>query len=469
MSTMNCDLVVLGDHLGGLAAAALAVRRGRHALLFESQEAGETRPLEYLNAITGGPEQESFLGRFFHEIGRSPFGPLGDDRIHFRVLSPPLQVILARHRVNIYPERTARTWELQREFGDVHRALAPLWQREEEFHEKIARVHPPPAAAASRSLPARAVANLAGFLRLQSLEREAERRGFPEFLGEQNLSAELTAALAAQAQGVSRRPAGALTWAAGVRALRIGQGGMYQNTSGQSGILRGLREIFVTAGGDTRPLVAIEGIDVPRSGGIRLHLAAGSVVRAERVIVDLPLAEALRLLPVDLAKAARRKGLEEREEHEYGLLEFGIRPACRPEGMGKYLVIAPSAEAPAGSGVLLAAQAGEIAETGDRYGMEAIAFFPHGAAAKGREHLLDRVRAVMPFLDESCVGAVEYRTGPAVRYTHERLTFRQREERIGTGWRPALFNHQRFTFLRNEEYAAVGLAEGIISGALALE
>lgn len=467
MTTVTCNLAVLGDHLGGFAAAALAVRRGKRVLLFETPEAEERRPLEYLNALTGGPEQEPGLARFFHEIGRSPFGPLGDDRIHFRALSPPLQVILAKHRLNIHAERTARAWEFQREFGDVHRALAGLWPQEEEFRDKAARLLPQPGDAASRSLPARALARVSGLLRLQALEREAKRRSFPEFIRDQYLPPELATALAAQAHGVTRRPA-ALTWAEGVRALRVGQGGLFQNASGQSGILRGLREIYLAAGGDVRPLVAVEGIDLPKSGGVRLHLAAGAVIRAERVIFDLPLAAALRLLPAEFAKTVKKKRIEEREEFAYGLLEFGIRPECRPEGMGKYLVIAPPAEAPAWSGVLLAAQPGEIAETGDRYGMEALAFFPRHAAGEGRTHLRERIRVVMPFLEETLVGDVEYRTGIAARYPPARLGLRQREERIGTGWRTELFLHRQCAFLRNEDYAAVGLAEGLLSGALAV-
>jgi hypothetical protein len=467
MTTLTCSLAVLGDHLGGLAAAALAVRRGRRVVLFETQETEEGRPLEYLNAVAGGPEQETALGRFFQEIGRSPFGPLGDDRIHFRALVPPLQVILERHRLNVYAERTARTWELQREFGEAHRALAPLGERDREFREKLDRLRPE--AAASHSLPARALSSVTGFLRLQALEREAVRPGFLEFLRGRDLPAELEAALLLLAQGVSRRSPSALSWSEGLAALRVGQGGVFQNASGQSGVLRGLRELFVSAGGETRPLVALEGLEVPRGGGARLHLAAGTVVRADRVVLDLPLADGLRLLPAELGKSLRKKGIEERTGGEYGLLEFGVLAERRPEGMGKYLVIAPPAAAPDGPGILLAAQPGEVAETGDRYGLEAIAFFPPGAAAAGRAAMLEQIRGVMPFLDESLAGEVAYRTGGAPRYTREQMGRAQREGRLGSWWRTALFAHPPLVFLRNEDYATTGLAEGIVSGALAVE
>lgn len=458
------NLAVLGDHLGGLAAAALAARRGQRVLLLETAASGTLRPFEQLNAVTGGPDADSGLGRLFQELGLAPFGPLGDDRIHFHALAPPLQICMPRHRVSLHADRTARAWELQREFGDVQRHLAALWQREEELREKFDRAAPQ-AGAASAALALRALASVSCFVRLQALEREGGRQDFPTFLGGQDLPQELRPLLAVQAQAVTRRPAAALTWAEGLRALRVANGGLYRNAAGQNGVLVGLRAQLIATGGDLRPLVALEGLDLPRTGGARLHLAAGGTVKADRVIVDLPLAEALRLLPAEPLRALSRKGLEERQERAYGLLEMTIGPGRRPVGMGDYLLIAPAGEDPYGSGVLLAAS-----DEGDdgRCSLEALGFFAAGAAPGGRERLLERVRTVVPFLDESLVAEPVYRSGDAPQFTRERLDRGQREERLAAGWRSSIFHQAPFTFLRNEDYASVGLAEGLLSGSIAL-
>ncbi|HEY5998088.1 MAG TPA: hypothetical protein VI078_02145, partial [bacterium] len=140
--TESYHLAVLGDHLGGLAAAALAARRGQRVLLLEHVASGPPLPLRLLNAIAGGPEHEPALARLFQELGLAPFGPLGDDRIHFHALAPALQVCLPGHRLSVHADRTARAWELQREFGEAHRALAPLAQEEEELRGRIERAAP---------------------------------------------------------------------------------------------------------------------------------------------------------------------------------------------------------------------------------------------------------------------------------------------------------------------------------------
>ncbi len=456
-------LAVLGDHLGGLAAAALAARRGQRVLLLETAASDTVRPFEQLNAVTGGPEADSGLGRFFQELGLAPFGPQGDDRIHFHALATPLQICLQRHRISLHADRTARAWEMQREFGDAQRALSPIWQREEELREKLDRVGPP-TGEANAALLGRALASVSGFVRLQALERETARQGFPAFLDEQSLTPELRSTLFAQAQAVVRRPGAGLTWAEGARALRVANGGLYRNAAGQGGILVGLRATLISTGGDLRPLVALEGVDLPRSGGARLHLAAGGAVKADRVIVDLPLGEGQGLIPADALRALTRKGLAECQEQAYGLLEMTLAPGRRPVGMGTYLVLAAEG-GDDGPAVLLAAS--DEADDGS-CALEALGFFPPDAAAGAREHLLARVRTVIPFLDESLIGEPVCRTGAAPRYTREHLGRGQRAERLATGWRTSIFHLPPFTFLRNEDYAAVGLAEGLMSGLIAL-
>ncbi len=464
--TESWDIAVVGDHLGGVAAAALAARRGRRVLLLETQEGGTVRPLEYLNGLAAPPELEPGLGRVFQEVGRSPYGPLGDDRIHFRALDPPLQVCLERHRVAFHPERTARTFELQREFGDAHRLLAPLWQREAALRERAERAAP---REASASLAGGALAGVSGYVRVAALEREAARPALSELLAGAGLPEDLAAALVVAVQAVTRRPGAGLSWGEGMRALRVAQGGVFQNAAGQGGVIAGLRSAFETAGGEARPLVALEGMEGARTGGVRLHLAAGGTVRADRVVVDLDVDAALALLPAAERESLERKGVAEREDREYGLLEGVLGPGRRPEGMGDFLAIAPPGAEAEGSALLLAMQPGWSLDPEGPCRFEALALFPPGAAdAGGAGWMMERLRTVMPFLDESLLESPVFRSGPAPLWSRERLGRAQREERVAAGHPTTVFRQGPYTFLRNADYATVGLAEALSSALVAL-
>jgi hypothetical protein len=246
-------------------------------------------------------------------------------------------------------------------------------------------------------------------------------------------------------------------------------GGIYQNAAGQGGVIAGLRSAFESAGGEARPLVALEGMEGGRGGGVRLHLAAGGTVRAERVVIDLDVAAALALLPAGEREALERKGVAEREDLEYGLLELELGPGRRPEGMGDLLAIAPPGDAAEGSAVLLAAQPGWNLDPGASCRFEALALFPPGGAdGGGPAWMMERLRTVLPFLDESLVEPPLFRGGPAPRWARERLGRAQREERLAGGYATSIFRQGPYTFLRNAEYATVGLAGGLVSGLVAL-
>ena len=128
-------------------------------------------------------------------------------------------------------------------------------------------------------------------------------------------------------------------------------------------------------------------------------------------------------------------------------------------------MISPGSDEPGAGDVLLAAVDDD--EQGG-CALEALGFCAPAEAAGFRERLLGRVRTILPFLDESLAGEPEYRLGSAPRFLRERLDRDQREERLAAGWRTSVFHQPPFTFLRNEDYAAVGLAEGLLSGFIAL-
>jgi hypothetical protein len=466
------DLVVIGDHLGGLSAAALAAKQGRRVLVFENtDEPPESRPMEYLNSICGSPEKEAGLGRFFHDLGLSPFGPLGDDLIHFGPLHPPLQVILHDHRINVFQDKVARNWELEREFGNVKRSLESIHRREEDFREHLFRYrHRRPAR--QRSAVGRAVDDARCFARLRALRREAEKETFSEFLTSLNLPPGLAEILVGQAQGVSRILPVSLPWSVGLRSLQVLQGGLFQNASGQSGILNGLKEAFLRFGGECRPLLTLESVELPRTEPVRLSLSAGGRVQSEKAVFDLPLEGSLSLLDPEVAKGLRRRRIGRAEEDwSYGLFRFRIRRDWRPECMGKYLVIDPRVDDREGSAMtlLLAGEPGIRPGGKGPFEMEVLGFSRAGGKGESRRRAIwERLTILMPFLEKGLEGEPEFSHGRFPRYALRDRHWRSLEEYYRTGRRITSFRLRQATFLRHENYVGTCLSEGIMSGVSAL-
>jgi hypothetical protein len=465
MVVYNYDLAVVGDHLGGLTAAAMNVRRGRRVLLLENtEESSDRRPLEYLNAICGGPDRESGLGTFFHEIGLSPFGPLGDDRIHFRPLLPPLQVIQDGHRTNIYQDRVARNWELEREFGNVQDALNTIQKMEEEFRERLYRFGQQ--RETKKGGVRRVTKKVGRYVRLKSLQREAEKLSLKEFLQSLSLDPELAGVMAGQVYGAARTEPSSLPWAVGLRAIGALQGGLFQNASGLSGILRGLKEAFVRYGGDVRPLLSLEGIDSQRGEAATLQLSAAGDFQADQVVIDLPLDSADIYLSKEMKETLRKRGLRRtQEEGRYGILRLPLKRSWAPECMGSYLVVDPSLERGGQKPTLLAAaEPGGKSSEPSSFALEVLGLFDLSADADPEEYILERMARIMPFLKESLEGEPDFAAGPYVRYHPQDRSWSQRDVYYRTGRLPSLFRLRKLTFLRNEDYITTGLAEGIFSG-----
>lgn len=465
MVVHNYDLAVVGDHLGGLAAAAASVRRGRRVLLLESTEDGsDGRPLEYLNAICGGPERESGLGTFFHELGLSPFGPLGDDRLNFRPMLPPLQVIQPGHRTNIYQDRVARNWELEREFGRVQERLNEIQKQEEAFRERLYRFGQQ--REAKKGSVRRATKKVGRYFRLKSLQREAEKLTLKEFFSSLDLDPQLAHVMAGQVYGAARTDPSRIPWAVGLRAIGALQGGLFQNASGLSGILRGLKEAFVRYGGELRPLVSLEGMDSPRGEAAILQLAAGGDFHAENIVVDLPLAKAETYLAPEMKAALEKKGLgRTSEEGRYGIVRLSLKRSWAPECMGSYLVIDPSF---AGAGraptLIAAAEPGGKSDDGDTFGLEILGLFDGAGPGEMKTYIRERMKQIMPFLEGSVAGEQDFQTGAYLRYHPQDRSWTQRDAYYRTGRLPSLFRFRRLSFLRNEDYITTGLAEGIFAG-----
>jgi hypothetical protein len=137
--------------------------------------------------------------------------------------------------------------------------------------------------------------------------------------------------------------------------------------------------------------------------------------------------------------------------------------------MGDFLAIAPPGEGEAEGAVLVATQPGWSIDPGGPCRLEAAALFAPGRAEEaGPGLIMDRLRTVLPFLDESLLDAPVFRSGPAPRWLRSRLGRSQREERLGGGYPTSVFRQPPFTFLRNADYATTGLAEALVSGLISL-
>jgi len=148
-----------------------------------------------------------------------------------------------------------------------------------------------------------------------------------------------------------------------------------------------------------------EGLEIASTGGVRIHLAAGASVRADRLVADVPLEHLLGCSPRLPSGRCGNKGLRMPIRGSTACLQF--RPSRRrpPEGMGKV----PRDRSPRGgrrcrakARFWLAAQPGEVAEREEPFRHGGPRVLPSGT--DGRDWILGRVREVLPFLDESLSG-----------------------------------------------------------------
>jgi hypothetical protein len=310
------------------------------------------------------------------------------------------------------------------------------------------------------------------FARLRALRREAEKETFFEFLASLDLPPGLADILVGQAQGVSRILPASLPWSVGLRSLQVLQGGLFQNASGQSGVLNGLKEAFLRFGGECRPLLTLESVELPRAEAVRLSLSAGGRVQSGQVVFDLPLERSLSFLDPEVVKGLRRRRIDQAEENwSYGLLRFRIRRDWRPECMGKYLVIDPSADDRKSSAMtfLLAGEPGNRPGGKGSFAMEVLGFSRAREDGESRRRAIwEKMTSLMPFLEKGLEGEPVFSCGQFPRYALRDRNWRSLEEYYRTGRRITSFRLRQATFLRNEDYVGTCLSEGIISGVNAL-
>jgi hypothetical protein len=96
-------------------------------------------------------------------------------------------------------------------------------------------------------------------------------------------------------------------------------------------------------------------------------------------------------------------------------------------------------------------------------------FRSEGGADEQKEALWQRLENIIPFLERNLVGEVRFRRGSFPCYLPRSRSWRALEGYYRTGRRSHAFRTRQVTFLRNEEYIATGLAEGLLTGIMAVK
>lgn len=137
------DVVVVGLRLGALAAGALLARRGFRVLLIGHDDLPAAYPIEtpqgpislYRTPFTVTAADSPALRRVFTELALSQ-----TFRRRATALDPCMQVVLPRHRIDYVGDAAELEREIKREFPEVERPIADLYDRLGRWNEAIDRM-----------------------------------------------------------------------------------------------------------------------------------------------------------------------------------------------------------------------------------------------------------------------------------------------------------------------------------------
>lgn len=133
MITRSYDVIVAGFRPGGLLAGALLAKRGLRVLVLQQEEEGSNAQGKHLFPSHRYPfmglEHPDFLGAAFDQLTIHP-----SERRALKPMVPGFQVILPRHRVDVYADDRLKA-ELTREFRDEAVLLEAFYTRAKEEAE----------------------------------------------------------------------------------------------------------------------------------------------------------------------------------------------------------------------------------------------------------------------------------------------------------------------------------------------
>lgn len=180
MTTLRCDVLVLGSSLGGLVAATYLARSGLRVIVVEEETHTKRPPLMREPFLLSGLEPSGPVQRVLRELGV----PL----IHQRELrreTPPVQLLLPGARIDLHRDAGAMAEEIDAH-GLARRAVAAAWLERVDAAAERARAglweEPPPPSGRAGTLGG--VATRARAPRLSAPVRvEASLPAPPEQLG----------------------------------------------------------------------------------------------------------------------------------------------------------------------------------------------------------------------------------------------------------------------------------------------
>jgi hypothetical protein len=352
------DVCVIGSHVGGLAAGALLARRGYRVLLVEHEAPGgsyedggyllPSAPL-LLPQLRSLPSAEAVLG----ELGLA-----SDAARLLEPVSPTLQIVLPRHRLDLPREPAARAAELRREWpadgARLEAALAELQRQFDAASPFLKAIPPLPpeglrerwamsrARRAAAAAPGAPPAILDQARPLEGVESHPLSRAllsFQRFLG--HLDGDPA-------------PLGLVRLLGG--ALR----GTHRMAGGPEALRDLLRRRIVEsrgdlAGGDAGPATAraleLEG---RRATAVRLA-GSNDVCVARAFVVSIEAGHLLGLFPAGAPGRLRSLLEKVAPVRELLALNLVVRAEALPPPLGEALLIAPGADEPRGAdGAVLA-------------------------------------------------------------------------------------------------------------------
>jgi phytoene dehydrogenase-like protein len=288
--TTPYHLTIIGSRFPQLALGTLLAKRGRRVLIVDTHSAETVsqsshikgylfrkRPIPMCGLDSGG-----FLRIFLDEIG---IGRVLVNEV-YPVNEVSYQVVLPRHRLNIYPGRDRLLAEIAREFPDNIETIRELyeewdtiassWYSGQDNLEDLEKGWLQTAGIKQK---------LKGFLhagkmgdKMRSFDTSSPEYAFfsmqHHFLG-------------------AFPPAAAVPPLPGALIHNIGRRGTYQETTGTAGLTALMLQRFKEYGGELLECQRVEGVDVNSRGGLTLDLSDGERVHTRTLSTTAGIAAAI--------------------------------------------------------------------------------------------------------------------------------------------------------------------------------
>lgn len=393
------DVIVFGGQIGGAICAALLAKRSHRVLLVEHDGLG------------AGYEHQGFLLPFAPFIvpplrsvpaAEDAFSELGlttQVQRALRLHQPDLQLVLPRHRVDLYRDEAKRLAELRREFGGTGDSVAQAIAQTAAAHEATDAFFK-----SSEPLPPEGMMER---WRFKSRVREVPALEAPPPLTGDDPASHLLRGLTPFVTYVDQP-----TGAAQARPLSQALKGPGRLPQGREGLREILLKRLTELGGDVLPQsqAVVEELSFDGSQLVGLQvLGSENLYRGSALIAATDAGALRRLLPEKKRQRELVELLDVSTIKRFLLAVNWVVPAnLLPRGMGELLLMDAGAEL--GPLLIQVGPARKVAGEKDEDGLRTVcagAFVPASARELGEEHLRGlvakmeaRLEDLMPFTRE---------------------------------------------------------------------